>query len=264
MSLSPRADVAPRVGRTALRAIGAVVLFWWGATGALIALQRSAGTRLGALALALLTIPAGLWLIARARDRWDERAVIASFFGGALLWTSVSAAFYGGWIVGMAPRTGPGDPLASRVLDAITATGYSAVHAAALLAAALVVTRGATNRLGAQTFAIFWAAHELAKLNVFAGVVSPGAPFLPDYLAHLQGYFGPARNSALLPVSVAALALATAALVRRGMREPVPGRRVAAALLACIVALAAFELVVLGTPRTLGWWDAFLAWRGAA
>jgi putative photosynthetic complex assembly protein 2 len=204
----------------------------------------------------------------RSRARRDERAVVGSFLGGALLWTCVQAAFYGGWVVGLAPQAATDAPVLVRALDAILATGYSAVLTVALLAAATALTRGAPNRLGLATFAVFWAVHELAKLNVFLGVVNPGAQFLPEYLAHLQRYFGPARNSVLLPLSVAALLAWTGWLVTDAVRARVPGplvgaHRVARALLAMVVLLAAFEHALLGTPRQLGWWDAFLAVRGA-
>ncbi len=262
------ADALPNAGhRRAARPVAAAValllLFWWGATGLLIVLQRSAGTRLAALVLALASAPAGVALVVRARGRTDDRGEIASFFGGALLWTCVSAAFYGGWIVGRPLDVSTGAPTMLRALDAVAATAHSAVLAAALLAIGWRVTRDHPNRVGVQAFAIFWAAHELAKLNVFLGVVNPGVQFLPDYLAHLQRYFGPARNSVLLPISVLALTWGAAALLRASRRRPVGNRRTGLALLAGIAALAALEHALLGTTRALGWWDAFLAWRGA-
>jgi len=244
-----------------------VLAFWWGATGLLIALQRSAGSRAAALGLAAAAGVGGYWLLGRVRARQDESAAVQSFLGGALLWTCVQGAFYGGWVVGLAPQAATDAPVLVRALDAILATGYSALLTAALLAGAVALTRGAPNRLGLTTFVAFWTVHELAKLNVFLGVVNPGAQYLPDYLAHLQRYFGPARNSALLPLSVAVLLAWTGWLVRDAVRARVPGHlvgahRVARALLAMVVLLAAFEHALLGTPRQLGWWDAFLALRG--
>ena len=261
-------DVLPnrghlRTARPVTAAVALLLLFWWGATGLLIALQRSTGTRLAALVLALASAPAGFALIVRGRARTDDRGEIASFFGGALLWTCVSAAFYGGWVVGRPSAVDAGAPTMLRALDAVAATSHSAVLAAGLLAIAWWATRRRPNRVGVQAFAIFWAAHELAKLNVFLGVVNPGAQFLPDYLTHLQRYFGPARNSLLLPISVLALGVGAATLLRASRRRPVGDRRTGLALLAGIAALAALEHALLGTSRALGWWDAFLAWRGA-
>ena len=253
----------PRAARPITAAVVLLLLFWWGATGLLIVLQRSAGTRLAALVLALASAPAGFALVVRARGRTDDRGEIASFFGGAFLWTCVSAAFYGGWVVGRAPQAGVGATTMQRALDAVAATSHSAVLAAGLLAIGWWVTRRQPDRVGVHAFAIFWAAHELAKLNVFLGVVNPGAQFLPDYLAHLQRYFGPARNSPLLPLSVLALTWGAAALLRASRRRSAGDGRTGLALLAGVAALAALEHALLGTTRALGWWDAFLAWRGA-
>jgi putative photosynthetic complex assembly protein 2 len=265
---APAAARPSRARGGAWRALLLVLAFWWGATGLLIALQRSAGSRAAALALAAAAGAGGYWLLARARARQDERGAVQSFLGGALLWTCVQGAFYGGWVVGLGPQAPTDAPVLVRAVDAILATSYSALLTAALLAGAVALTRGAPNRLGLTTFLAFWAVHELAKLNVFLGVVNPGAQYLPDYLAHLQRYFGPARNSALLPLSVVALLAWTGWLVRDAVRARVPGHRVGAhrvarALLAMVVLLAAFEHALLGTPRQLGWWDAFLALRGA-
>jgi putative photosynthetic complex assembly protein 2 len=276
----------PAAGAAGLAA--AVVLFWWGVTGVLLALQRSAGTRLVALAVAVLSAVAGLWLTAgcgRAAAHSEDgsagagggaaaRAVLA----GALLWTCVSAAFYGGWVVGpeVAPPAGPHAVTLGRAARAVAATSYSSLLTLALLAAAwrLAVPNGAAGppaaRAGAAarfaplTLAALWAAHELAKLNVFLGVANPGAELLPTYLASLRAYFGPARNSPLLAPSVAALAAATAAAGLAAWRARGPAGRVGFALLAGVLALAAFEHAVLGVPEGLDWWDAFLRWRGSA
>jgi putative photosynthetic complex assembly protein 2 len=191
----------------------AVVLFWWGATGILLALQRSAGTRLIALALAAAAGALGLWATARDRDAAGADATTAlagarAVLAGALLWTCVSAAFYGGWVVGpdVAPPAAGAAPLA-RAVRAVAATAYSAVLSLTLLVAAVRLApreRGAGRfPLAPLTLAVLWAAHELAKLNVFLGVANPGAELLPTYLASLRAYFGPPRNSALLAPSVA-------------------------------------------------------------
>jgi putative photosynthetic complex assembly protein 2 len=252
----------------------AVVGFWWAATGVLLALQRSAGTRVAALAVAVAAGALGLRLTARVRasaarpGAWRDGA--AAVLAGALLWTAVSAAFYGGWVVGPAvppALSAAGAPALLRAVGAITATAYSTALAAALLAAAwrLAGGRGHPAAFAPATFAVLWAAHELAKLNVFAGVANPGAELLPAYLASLRAYFGPARNSALLPISVLALAAATVACAAGAARARAnPARRTALALVAGIVALAALEHALLGVRDPVGWWDAFLRWRAGA
>jgi putative photosynthetic complex assembly protein 2 len=104
----------------------------------------------------------------------------------------------------------------------------------------------------------------LAKLNVFLGVANPGAELLPAYLAPLRAYFGPARNSPLLAPSAAVLAAAAVWALAGARAGRVPARRTGLALLAGVLALAAFEHAVLGARVPLAWWDAFLRWRGAA
>jgi putative photosynthetic complex assembly protein 2 len=272
----------PRVPAAVAAALaGAVVLFWWGTTGVLLALQRSAGTRLLALALAVAAAAAGLALTARAGrapagDARGESALAGAraVLAGALLWTCVSAAFYGGWVVGPAVAPPAAAGTLGRAARAVAATAYSALLALALLAAAWRLARparagggrGAASgaaRFAPVTLATFWAAHELAKLNVFLGVSNPGAELLPAYLAPLRAYFGPARNSPLLAASVAALLLATAAALGAARRSRAPAGRAGHALLAGVLALAALEHALLGARTPVGWWDAFLGWRAA-
>lgn len=269
----PNAKVAARAA-----GVAAVLLFWWGVTGVLLALQRSAGTRLLALGLAIAAAGGGLALTARVRrvagpePGGSAGAAAAAVLAGALLWTCVSAAFYGGWIVG--PALGgvpaPHAVTLAHAARAVAATAYSSALALALLAAAwhLAGGREATGRgpavFAPLTFAVLWGAHELAKLNVFLGVANPGAELLPVYLAPLRAYFGPERNSPLLGVSVAGLAAVAAGMAFGASRRTAgPGRRTGLALVAGVLALAALEHALLGVHDPVGWWDAFLRWRGA-
>lgn len=305
-----RARLAPWVDP--LVAAGAVLAFWWGATGVLFALQRSTHTRVVALAVAVAAGTGGLALTARVRRaRPGARTAAGGVLAGALLWTAVSAAFYSGWVVGPGLAAGavaqmPGAaPSLARAVEAITATASSTLLAVALFGLAVraaahprdtrdasqaapseATTLGVTTldtamlgtatlgtataggsapggaRFAPFTFGVLWAAHELAKLNVFLGVANPGAELLPAYLAPLRVYFGPARNSPLLAASVAGLATAAAVATRAAARTADPARRAGFALVAGILALAALEHALLGTRAPVGWWDIFLRWRG--
>ncbi len=289
----PAADRPPtrRTGRRLLRpaarllaAAAGVLTFWYGATGLLLALERSHATRLLALAVAVVAGVAGLACTRAARHGDPARAGTGTqaVLGGALLWTCVSTAFYGGWVVGPVagdPGGAPGlAPSLARAAAAIAATAYSTFLAATLLGAATLAAQaspiaGATRGLAPApnparyapiTFATLWAAHELAKLNVFVGVASPGAAYLPQYLAHLRQFFGPARNTPLLAVSVFFLATAAAVIGGRARRaRGAPARRAALGLIASVVALAAFEHAMLGVRTPPGWWNAFVSWREA-
>lgn len=279
---------APRVQRARraapwvapLVAAAGVLVFWWGATGVLLALQRSAHTRLVALAVAVAAGAGGLALTAGVRRaRAGAGAAAGGVLAGALLWTAVSAAFYGGWVVGPdlattggAPHVPGATPSLARAAAAVAATAFSTFLSLALLGLALraaATPRGTARPIGTAagfaplTFGVLWAAHELAKLNVFFGVANPGAELLPAYLAPLRAYFGPPHNSALLAPSVAALAAAALVAARAAARARDPARRAGCALVAGVLALAALEHALLGTRAPVGWWDVFLRWRGA-
>ncbi|GJG86857.1 hypothetical protein tb265_20380 [Gemmatimonadetes bacterium T265] len=265
--------------RRALAAAAGVLAFWYGATGLLLALERSDATRLLALGLAVAAAVAGAACVRAGARGAGAGAAARAVLGGALLWVCVSATFYGGWVVGPAPLgtvapadAGAGAPSLARAAAAVAATAYSSLLAAALLLVAVRAARGprgrgltqtsAAGRYGPIAFATLWAAHELAKLNVFLGVASPGAAYLPAYLAHFRQFFGPARNSPLLAASVVALGAAAAALAVRARRaDPASARRTGLALLAGVLALATFEHAMLGVRTPPEWWDAFVGWR---
>jgi putative photosynthetic complex assembly protein 2 len=246
--------------------------FWWGATGVLLALQRSAGTRAIALAVAGASAAAGLALAARARREAGAAGGARAVLGGALLWTAVSAAFYGGWVVGppvIVPVAAGDAPSLARAVAAIAATAHSSALSAGLLACAVALARrpgrvaGAAPGFAPGAFAVLWGAHELAKLNVFFGVANGGAELLPAYLAPLRGFFGPARNAWLLAPSAAVLGGAAVAAGLGAARAAAGARRAGFALVAGVLALAALEHVLLGVASPVTWWDAFLRWRGA-
>ena len=277
-----------RATRT-LAVVAAVAAFWYGVTGLLLALERSPATRVLALVVAFAAAMAGVACTRRARDADTAGGAGRAVLGGALLWTCVSTAFYSGWVVGPVTTTAtmhaqPQAPSFARAADALAATAYSSVLAAVLLAVAFWAARpaggsaGTTSRLTSRltsehggaarfapaTFIALWAAHELAKLNVFAGVASPGAAYLPPYLAHLRQFFGPPHNSPLLAWSVAVLVAAAVLFGARARRATGdPARRTGLALLAGILLLAAFEHAMLGARTPLSWWEPFLSWRAA-
>ena len=259
-------DAAPppaveALGRSAGRGVALVVAFWWLATGVLIALERDTGTRLLALALVAICAPTGLLLVARAGRRTTPGGAVESFLGGSLLWTAAAGALYGGWIVGVVD-TGPAPGTIALTVQAMLATWYNDAFTLLLGVAAWWLVRHGPNRVGVTTLLVFWLVHAIAKVNVFVGVANPGAHYLPDYLWHLQRYFGPERNSLLLPATVVALVAATLALAWRARRAADAWRRTEAALLATILALSVLETGVLGVAFDAGAWDVFLRLRG--
>lgn len=289
MSSPALAALPPRTARRPFAGLGvalAVVAFWWATTGTLVAAQHSAATRVAALALSTALAVVGTWLVARMRDAGTARGATWSFFGGALLWLWVATLLYGGWVVGAAPAAlgnsalgasalggsafgdfalgvhAPGGVTLRIVAHAIAATLYSDLLGLATIALAAWLTRRSANRTGLWALALFWTAHQAAKLNVFLGVRHPGVEFLPPYLQHLARYFGPAVNSPALPATVAALLLLAMWLTRRARRATTTGARRAAWLLATLATLAAVEHVWLGLSAPPAPWALFLRARG--
>jgi len=253
-----RPSTVPRIiGRAVLR----VVLFWWLATGLLVATQRDSVTRGVALALALGLGLLGCRLTWISRDDESPRGAQLAFIGAAFLWILVQTTFYGGWLVGpelpIPASAGPSPRLA---LLAIAATGFNAMAAAAAFGWTVAVH--GRNPVGWYTLGAFWGADQLAKLNVFLGVANPGTHFLPERLSFLIAYFGPQRNSALLPLSVLLLAGLAWWLFRRAVRTTDAFAREGNALLAALLALAALEHLLLGLSVQLPLWDPFLRARG--
>jgi putative photosynthetic complex assembly protein 2 len=259
----PAPHGAPRE-RVVLPAVLLIVGFWWLATGAIVALQRDAVTRTAALIVLTALAAFGAYLIHSRRERTTPAAARESLLGGALLWAWVSASFYAGWIVGpglQGPTTADG-PSFRAALEALHSTWYNEVASVGCLVLAWVLTRGASNRMGLHVLVVFWGMHQLARVNLFLGVVNPATRFLPEPLLWLAEFFGPARNSPLLALSVIWLSFLAALLFRRARVAPDPFRRHAAALLGVLVALGALEHLLLGTSWDAPLWDAFLRARG--
>ena len=244
-------------------ALAAVVLFWWAATGITIAMQRDTVTRGVGLGAATALAGLALWLVRAARHEATPAGALRSFAGGALLWAWLSTLFYGAWVTGTRPdAVAGGGPSLALAAQAIAATLHADLLGVAVLLVVAGLTRRAPNRVGLWTLLLFWGAHQTAKLNVFFGVRHAGAEFLPGSLAHLEQFFGPARNSALLAPTLALLAGVTAALVAGALRARTPFARTASALLAALAALALLEHAFLGLETTLPLWDGFLRARG--
>jgi len=239
-------------------AVAAVAGFWWLATGLTLAMRNGAGTRVatGAGATVLAVIGAGLVVITRGSR--TPRAALGAFFGGALLWGWVAVLFYGGWVTGVAPLS-PAGPAGSWLLavQAIGATAYSDALALAVIALVAVATVRGPNRTALWTLTVFWVTHQLARLNLFAGVRHSGADLLPHRLAYLGMFFGPPRNSFLLPLSIVGLATFALWMGRRALRAREPYVRQAALQLAVLSGLAVLEHAALGMLVSMPLWAPF-------
>jgi hypothetical protein len=169
----------------------------------------------------------GAWLLYLERDHGTASGARRTFLGAAFLWTWVQVLFYGGWLIGPASLAAP---------IPVEAPWW------ALL----------TFRLG----------HQAASINIFLGVENPGRGFFPEGTTFLESYFGPQRNSWVLPVTVALVLDFTLRVGIHAIRDASPMRRQAMMLLTVLGALGVLELAVLGAPVNLALWDWFLALHG--
>lgn len=259
------ASLRETVGTAAVRSFLLVVMFWWFATGAIFTLERNAATRTLGLVCAGALAVWGAWMVYKERDLETAAAARASFLGAAFLWTLVQVCFYGGWLIGPADMRAP-------VPAEVASLGLAvrAVHAMlwyqlamlAVLALCFVLVAGHRNRVGWWALLLFWCEHQIASINIFVGVENPGRGFFPEALVFLESYFGPQRNSWLLPLSIAALLLFTLGVAVRAVRANSAVRRQSLMLLAVLGALGVLELGVLGTPMQTLLWDWALVVRG--
>jgi len=260
-------DIATRetTARVFMRSVFVVVLFWWSATGVIFALERGPTTRTLGLALASVLAVWGLWLVIVERDLESPSAVRRGFLGAAFIWTWVQVSFYGGWLVGPPslafpiPAESPSWSLAVRAV--LSMLWYQLAMLGVLGVVAWGVARR-PNRIAWWALLTFWLSHQAASVNIFLGVENPGRGFFPEGTTFLESYFGPPRNSWLLPLTIAALLVFTLRVALHAIRDATPTRRQSMMLLTVLGALGVLELAVLGAPVNLALWDWFLALRG--
>ena len=263
----PLAAAPPRIRRVVpwrvfAQAFGIVTGFWWLATGLVIAAQHPVARGASIAAAALLAV-AGAVLVARSRADATPAGARRALAGAGLLWTWVAVSLYAGWLIGPAPRRpAAAPPNLAAAVDAVHALLWHELGSLAVVALAFALTFRGPNRAAFHVLLAFWGTTQLAKLNVFVGVANPGERFLPEWLRFVAWYFGPERNSVLLPVSVAVLTVAAVWLARRAAGRADPFERWAGATVACMLALGALEHVFLGLAWNAPLWDAFLKVRG--
>jgi putative photosynthetic complex assembly protein 2 len=251
--------------RVLVRSVTFVVLYWWLATGAIFALERSTATRGAGLVLALALGALGVLLVVRARDDASPLGARRSFLGGAFLWSLVQVSFYGGWLVGpkgLAVHVPVQEPSLGFATQAVISMLWYQLAMLFALWLTFTLTWDRVNRTGWWGLLVFYTTHQLACVSIFLGVENPGRGFFPTDLVFLESYFGPARNSLFLIFSLAALLVLTLTFTIKALRATMPMRRQAMTLLTVLGALGVVELFVLGLAVELNLWDAFLEFRG--
>lgn len=206
-------------------AILAVVGVWWLGTGAVFLAARGS-LRSRALAFAGMSGVLGgvlMWLPMASRASGVGGLVQGLLLGfGVWMWMELS--FYTGFVTGPTTREPPaGAGLGTRFTHALLACLW---HELAIVtgAVAIWILSPGDNHWALIQFVTFWVLHEVARLNVLIGVPHPFRELLPEHLSHLQPYLEPRRAGGALYLTLAALALATAATGALAMQGALDAR----------------------------------------
>lgn len=136
-------------------------------------------------------------------------------FGSALaIWAWHELTFLLGKISG--PRRIPCWPEASgwaRFRDATATVIYHELALALTVVGLVATTWGSPNQVATWTFLVLWVMRLSAKLNVFFGVRNLSEDFIPPHLRYLSSYFGSARWSPGVLVSLVGASVALIPLV---------------------------------------------------
>ncbi len=235
----------------ALAPIGFAVFAWWIGTGLVFIAERAVrGRAVAALALILATGALSIGGVLQSSVGTGPGAAYLGFASSIGLWGALELSFLTGLVTG--PRQQPCVPDCRgwrHFGHAVMALLY---HELALLLCGLAVAAicwNQPNPAAACTYTLLWVMRESAKLNLFLGVRNTAVELLPQRLVHLGSYFGKRRANALLPLSIAAAALADGALIRHAISTvATPQEAITGLLLAALLALAIVEHIVLVLP----------------
>jgi putative photosynthetic complex assembly protein 2 len=230
------------------------IFLWWASTGLILWRVRRAD--LGGPDAHLWSVLLGLPLLvggAVGAHASVGNLSVASVYGGFLsalaFWGWIELAFLSGIVTG--PQRQPCPPDARWPERLWRAVGTILWHEFALIAGLLVMihlTMDAPNPFAALTFATLFFARISAKLNFFFGAPRIHTEFLPRPLNHLASHFRKAPMTALLPLSIAALALATGWWAALAVNTADDALFIGYLLLAVLTALALIEHLFMVVP----------------
>lgn len=231
------------------------LFLWWFSTGAILYLDGlPRPTFRWSVAGATVVLAAALYAIYATANDTSISAVYCAFACALLIWGWFEITFLMGFITG--PRTSDCPSDCSGWLRAWYAFQTILYHELALLVGALLIailTWGAPNHVGIQTFAILWISRQSTKLNLFLGVRNLSEEFLPDNLRYLQTYFTRRAMNPLFPFSVVAGTVAAVMLWNAALAADVmAGEATAFTFLATLLTLAMLEHWFLILPINFG------------
>lgn len=230
------------------------IFLWWASTGLILWRVRKAD--LGGPDAHLWSVLLGLPLLVGGSvgahasvSQLTVGGVYGGFLSALAFWGWIELAFLSGIVTG--PQRTPCPPGARMPERLWRAVGAILWHEFALIAGLLALTHltlNAPNPFAALTFATLFFARVSAKLNLFLGAPRINIEFLPRPLAHLASHFRKAPMTALLPLSVAALALATGWWAAQAAHATEDALFIGYLLLAVLTALALIEHLFMVLP----------------
>ena len=230
------------------------IFLWWASTGLILWRVRSADlggpdAHLWSVLLGLPLLVGGVAGAHASADHLTVGSVYLSFLSALAFWGWIELAFLSGIVTG--PHRKPCPPDAKLPERIWRAVGSILWHEFALIAGLLALTHltlNAPNPFSALTFATLFFARVSAKLNLFLGAPRINIEFLPKPLAHIASHFRKAPMTALLPLSIAALALATGWWAAQAANAPEDASFIGYLLLAVLTALALIEHLFMVVP----------------
>jgi putative photosynthetic complex assembly protein 2 len=230
------------------------IFLWWASTGLILWRVRKADLggpddHLWSVLLGLPLLVGGIAGAHTSASTLTVGAVYLSFLSALAFWGWIELAFLSGIVTG--PHRKPCPPDAKLPERIWRAVGSILWHEFALLAGLLALTHltlNAPNPFSALTFATLFFARVSAKLNLFLGAPRINIEFLPKPLAHIASHFRQARATALLPLSIAALALATGWWAAQAANATEDASFIGYLLLSVLTALALIEHLFMVVP----------------
>ena len=237
------------------------LFLWWFSTGIILWRVRVAdnGTAQDHLNSVIMGLPSLIVGFVAARASLTDLSptgIYLAFFAAIAIWGWIELAFLSGVITG--PNREPCPPFVTTKDRFWRAVGTIAWHELALIAPLVVLgtaSLNAVNPFAFATFGLLFFARISAKLNLFFGVPRINTQFLPKPLSHLPSHFRYGRITAMFPISVSALTVASALLLERAINVDTPAMMVGYALLTCLCLLALLEhwFMVLPLPDEKLW-----------
>lgn len=230
------------------------IFLWWASTGLILWRVRKADLggpddHLWSVLLGLPLLVGGVAGAHASASTLTVGSVYLSFLSALAFWGWIELAFLSGIVTG--PHRKPCPPDAKLPERIWRAVGSILWHEFALIAGLLALTHltlNAPNPFSALTFATLFFARVSAKLNLFLGAPRINIEFLPRPLAHIASHFRKAPMTALLPLSITALALATGWWAAQAANAADDASFIGYLLLAVLTALALIEHLFMVVP----------------